>query len=192
MFLLKHNLILLLMLCCVGESLATHIVGGGITYECLGSAPGTNSKRYRFTMKVYRDCLNGQAQFDANAYVNFYRGTYQNSTTLTSSLVPRGPVQTVGINQPNCIDDLPNLCLQEATYTWERNLAVSSQSYFVAYQRCCRTNAITNILNPGGTGATYFLEITPKPSNCATAAQCSTTSHRWWCATTTRWRWTTR
>jgi len=161
MFHIKHTLIALLMLCCIGESLATHIVGGGITYECLGNVPGSNSKRYRFTMKVYRDCLNGQANFDDPAYIGVYRGTFQNTVTLTSVLVPISSVRTVGINKPNCIDDLPNLCLQEATYVWERNLTVSTQSYFIAYQRCCRTNAITNILNPGSTGATYFVEITP-------------------------------
>lgn len=162
MFFTKHILIaLLLMLCCIGESLATHIVGGGITYECMPTN-NPNTKRYRFTMKVYRDCLNGQAEFDNPAYIGFYRGTFQNSTTLNSALVPLSSVKTVNINKPDCIDDLPNLCLQEATYVWERNLTVSNQSYFVAYQRCCRTNGIANILNPGSTGATYFVEITPQ------------------------------
>ncbi len=162
MFSFKHILSALLMLCCISESLATHIVGGGITYECISLPNNPNARRYRFTMKVYRDCLNGQAQFDSPAYINFYRGTYQNSITLQSAFVVPISIQTVGVNQPDCIDDLPNLCLQEATYVWERVLTVSTQSYFIAYQRCCRTNAITNILDPGSTGATYFVEITPQ------------------------------
>lgn len=157
---IRHTLFLFLLFCCASESLATHIVGGGITYECLGSVG--NSKRYRFTMKVYRDCLNGQAPFDDPAAIGFFRGTYQQNSYLYTVDVARGSVNPVNINEPNCINNLPSLCLQEATYTWERTLAVSTQSYFIVYQRCCRTNAISNILNPGENGATYFVEITPK------------------------------
>ncbi|MEO6038663.1 MAG: PKD domain-containing protein, partial [Saprospiraceae bacterium] len=35
------------------------------------------------------------------------------------------------------------------------------QSYFVSYQRCCRTEQIVNITTPDQFGATYMAEITP-------------------------------
>jgi len=37
---------------------ATHIVGGEMYYDYLGN------NNYRVTLKVYRDCINGQAPFD--------------------------------------------------------------------------------------------------------------------------------
>ena len=155
---LKHTLIFALLFLFAEQLNATHIVGGGITYECIGSSG--NNRTYRFTMKVYRDCLNGQAEFDNPANIAIYVGSFLSSTQFASFTVPRGPVVNININQPDCINNLPIICLQEATYTWERTLPVSTLSYFVEYQRCCRTNAIANIVNPANTGATYYVEIT--------------------------------
>ena len=45
---------------------ATHIVGGEIYYTCLGN------NDYKITLKLYRDCFNGQAPFDAPAYIGIY------------------------------------------------------------------------------------------------------------------------
>ncbi|MFM7812901.1 MAG: hypothetical protein ACKO66_00130, partial [Flavobacteriales bacterium] len=51
------------------QTLATHVVGGEISYEYLG---GT---QYRITLKVYRDCgptnVNGTG-FDENASIGIY------------------------------------------------------------------------------------------------------------------------
>ncbi|MCX7607129.1 MAG: hypothetical protein N2170_07705, partial [Bacteroidia bacterium] len=37
-----------------GCLLASHYVGGGITYQCLGTAGGAT--RYRVELTIYRDC----------------------------------------------------------------------------------------------------------------------------------------
>ena len=42
---------------------ATHIVGGEITYNCLGN------DQYEITLSVYRDCYNGQPYFDQPAII---------------------------------------------------------------------------------------------------------------------------
>ncbi|MFN0033494.1 MAG: HYR domain-containing protein [Saprospiraceae bacterium] len=159
MFAIKHTLIFALLFLFAAESFATHIVGGGVTYECIGSVG--NNRIYRFTMKVYRDCLNGQAPLDDPAHMAIYTGNFQVNSLFDAFDVDLASVQEVTINQPDCIDNLPEICLQEATYTWEVTLPVINQSYLIEYQRCCRTDAITNIENPGGTGATYYVEITP-------------------------------
>ena len=54
---LSFLLILLSQIIC-GTAKATHIIGGEIYYDCLGNG------RFKITLKVYRDCLNGQAPFD--------------------------------------------------------------------------------------------------------------------------------
>ncbi|MBV6652453.1 MAG: hypothetical protein KI786_01770, partial [Mameliella sp.] len=41
---------------------AAHIIGGEITYECLGwtnGDPSTGTRTYQFYMNIYRDCQGG-------------------------------------------------------------------------------------------------------------------------------------
>jgi len=156
---LKKTLILASLLLSFSQLFATHIVGGGMTYECLGNSG--NGILYRFTMKVYVDCINGQVSFDDPANIAIYRGTEQSNTLFNDFQINLGSFQFITVNEPDCIGNLPDICVQEGIYTWEEVLPLSNQSYFVVYQRCCRTNAIANIIDPGGSGATYSVEITP-------------------------------
>lgn len=141
---------------------AMHIIGGEITYECLGNF-GPNAKRYRFTMKIYRDCNRGGAPFDDPANIAIYRGSY-NSNSLVESFGVGNPLITRIIpDTPQCVSNFPNECVEEGIYTFLDTLTVSStESYFIVYQRCCRNNSISNILTPGDIGATYFIELTPE------------------------------
>lgn len=139
---------------------ARHIIGGEITYECLGPGPG-NSRNYRFTMKVYRDCNGSGADFDNPAQFAIYRGTYTNNIEDTTFSVAN-PIATALIpDTPRCVQNIPFVCVEQAIYTFTINLAVRNQSYYIVYQRCCRNEFITNILSPGDIGATYMIEITP-------------------------------
>lgn len=157
---IKNFLLFFSFLLLSSNAFAAHIVGGGITYECLG--PNSLGVHYRFTMKVYRDCESGGANFDNPANIAFYRGTYFNNSLFNNITVALTSTQILTINEPDCIENLPELCVEEATYTWERTLPESLESYFIVYQRCCRTAALTNILFPDATGATYYTEITPE------------------------------
>jgi hypothetical protein len=156
----KKLLILLLFATLSAEAFAAHIVGGSITYEYIGQFG--NAKRFRFTMKVYRDCASGGAPFDDPANIAIYRGNYFNNSYFTDYSVPLASVEPITINEPDCINNLPFLCLEEGTYYWDEDLPISNESYFIVYQRCCRTNAITNIFDPANTGATYHAEVTPQ------------------------------
>ena len=158
MFTIKKTLLFTLLFLLAGQLSATHIVGGGMTYECLGNSG--NGMLYRFTMKVYVDCFNGNIGFDDPANFAIYRGS--NQFPFDDFQIELGSFQDININEPDCIDNLPFICLQEGIYVFDRVLPISNESYFVEYQRCCRTNAITNIINPAGAGATYYVEITPE------------------------------
>ncbi len=133
---------------------ALHIIGGEMTYTC--NAPG----QYSFRMKVYRDCQGGGASFDNPARIAVYRGndplpftTRQVTSPVINSLDPQD-------NNP-CVDIPPNVCVQEGIYDWPLSLPISSEPYYVVYQRCCRNTTINNIENPGGSGSTYGVEIKP-------------------------------
>ena len=139
---------------------ARHIIGGEITYECLGPTTG-NSRQYRFKMKVYRDCGGNGAEFDDPAQIAIYRGTYSNNA-LFSEFGTGSPVSIRLIpDTPRCVQMVPFVCVEQATYTFNATLPLSTESYFIVYQRCCRNESISNIINPGDVGATYMVEITP-------------------------------
>jgi gliding motility-associated-like protein len=141
--------------------LAKHIIGGGMTYEYVGDS-GDDSKTWRFTMKIYRDCNGGGAPFDSDASIAIYQGTYDANTLYDNFIT--GYLQSVKLipDTPKCVTQIPNVCVQEATYVFNYTLPVSAngQSYFIVYQRCCRNESISNIFNPGSVGATYMVELT--------------------------------
>jgi len=144
--------------------LARHIVGGGITYECV--RPGV----YRFTMNVYRD-LNGgpnAAPLDEVAYIGVYRcpptgcpSNFGQQSTFTEVEVVLQEVRTVAVPDYPCLIP-PDIRTEAGTYTWEMALPISEQSYHITYQRCCRNVTINNLIRPDDQGSTYTVEITPE------------------------------
>ncbi len=136
----------------VQQSYAKHIVGGEITYECLGN------NNYEFTLKVYRDCQSMGADFDSPAIVTIYTGgsIFEEVDNVNFNF----PANNIPIDQYPCLEPPDDLCVEEAIYVWQSNLPSSSQSYHISYQRCCRNNTIGNIINPEDSGATYTIELT--------------------------------
>ncbi|HEU4716685.1 MAG TPA: hypothetical protein VFU15_02585, partial [Bacteroidia bacterium] len=82
---------------------ATHIVGGEIFYDCLG---GNN---YRITLKVYRDCLNGQAPYDNPASVGIFNSFGVLIDTLSMNFPGSAQVPPT-INSP-CYSPPGNVCV---------------------------------------------------------------------------------
>ncbi len=150
---------------------AAHIIGGEITYECLGYTngdPTTNSRTYQFTMRIYRDCQGQGAAFDSapggsfDATVSIW--TASGASPYLNLILSAPEINFIDPNPGNpCLIVPNNVCVQEGVYTFPLvDLPIIDESYFIAYQRCCRNNTITNIINPGGTGATYFMDLLPK------------------------------
>ena len=142
----------------LGQTFAAHIIGGDISYACLGG------DRYRITMNIYRDCQGSGAAFDSapnsattgtvtiyNGNAIFKRTIYLKAPTITRIPAPSNP----------CLTIPANVCVEQGVYIFEINLPNSPQSYHFVYQRCCRNNSILNIDRPGDVGATFHMEITP-------------------------------
>ena len=153
-------------------SKASHIVGGEMTYKCLG--PGTSGNlRYEITLDIYQDCLNGSPQAiqeDDPAYFTVYTG--QNTLVYYDDDARSSTTIKVPANfSNNCINNPPVTCLQKTTFKRVYNLPVNSSGYYVVYQRCCRNDDINNLRNPGEVGATYYCVIPPASgSDCNNSA----------------------
>jgi gliding motility-associated-like protein len=139
---------------------ARHIIGGDFTYECLGEqSPGV--MRYKFKLTVFRDCQSGGAQFDQRAYIGVHTGNLQGSILSDTINAPGMTVIDVPADTPGCVNQFPSVCVESKTYEFFRNLPVINESYFITWQRCCRNETISNLINPGEIGATYYIEISP-------------------------------
>lgn len=148
---------------------AAHIIGGVITYYCLGytnNDPSTQSRTYHFNMKIYRDCQGNGAGFDS-AFDGAYAASvtiYKAGSSTPISVFELDPpeINPVDLNPGNaCVVVPPNVCVEQGEYIFPFiNLPIINESYFITYQRCCRNNTITNIFNPGASGATYTIELT--------------------------------
>lgn len=154
---IKYLIVLLLVLICTFVR-GTHIVGGELTYRCLGN------NNYEIKLKIYRDCLNGQAPFDNPANITIFNA----SGGVVQTIQISNPVITVippSINSP-CFQVPSGVCVEEGIYTTTVNLPPIAGGYTLAYQRCCRNHSIININNPGSVGATYTAHI-PDPGLAA-------------------------
>lgn len=145
-----------------------HIIGGNITYRCLGGGD------YEFTLTVYRDCnCTGCATLDDEAYIAIYKcgGTTNCASLGQSRYIARlnVPLQSKAfVEQPKypCLIP-PNICVERGVYTFTLSkynirLPLTEDSYHISYQRCCRNVTINNLIRPDDVGATYTIEITPE------------------------------
>lgn len=137
---------------------AAHIIGGEVTYENQGGG------FYVITMKIYRDCFGSGANFDSapgaglDGTVTIYRGQQQFERVVLN----RPEITRIeNIDNP-CLEIPPNVCVEEGVYRFRVLLPLSTETYTVVYQRCCRNQSITNLSNPGSTGATFFVQIFPE------------------------------
>jgi gliding motility-associated-like protein len=130
---------------------ATHIIGGEISYECLGN------NQFRITIKIYRDCLLGQAPFDNPLTISVFNA--QNALVQNIAIPFPGSITLPAVASNPCIEVTGDVCVEEATYVRVITLPPDPNGYTLSYQRCCRNNSIINLINPQSTGATYTINI---------------------------------
>lgn len=183
-WLLSFSIFLFLGVFSAGEAFASHIVGGELTYRCLGD------NRIEIILTVFRDCENAlpEADFDDPASVTVFRktqsGVYnlftptinlEGGTTATGQILLffngadtlRDPIPT------GCLDEelAPDVCVQRAVYrrTITRFPSFRGDLHLV-YQRCCRNTLITNIEEPLETGASYRVTLTQEARESCNSA----------------------
>jgi gliding motility-associated-like protein len=154
----------------VFEARASHIVGGEYTYVYLGdtSIGGTLCHKYKVSLSIYEDCQNGQPEAileDNPAYLAAYKNAPPYNTINIDS-VPYATSVVVPANFSNsCVTNIPPTCLLKKTFVKTYYFPVNTAGYVISYQRCCRNNAVVNIVDPGDNGSTYYCTIPGSPYN---------------------------
>lgn len=166
-------ILVLLMFTGLAPVWATHIVGGDLTYRCLGN------NRYEIQLIIFQDCINGEptaiAQ-DIPAFIGIFdNGTNGGTFFLRDEIGNNSSEFTVEKVDPNfsndCVNNPPITCLRKVTFRKIYSLPSNSSGYKVVYTRCCRNATILNIRRPDRTGATYVCNIPPSSEGtCNTSA----------------------
>ncbi len=161
---LVYKILLLLLLVPGTRVLASHIVGGEVTYKYLSSTSTTD--KYLISLTIYEDCLNGLVgaiEDDNPAFLAAYSmqapfGLVELDTTVNYVSSVNVPANFTNA----CVSNIPEVCLLKKTFSKIFTFPKNDSGYVVAYQRCCRNAQVVNILNPGDHGATYFCLIPPR------------------------------
>lgn len=132
---------------------SSHIVGGEFSYRYLGS------NQYEMQLTIYRNCFDPDpgAEFDNPAAIGIFDSANVLLDTIFLPFLGADTILLTG-NDP-CLVLPSNICYEYTTYIDTLNLPPIPGGYQLAYQRCCRTNALVNVFNVANTGATFYASI---------------------------------
>jgi len=149
------------------DALASHAMGGELTYTCLGNY------QWQVTLNFYRDCngvsaptsCTGGAQF--NAY----------SASCGANFWTCLGTPTVEVITPLC-DSEPDRCetssgtygVEKYTYTGILDLSnystCGANDWIISWSHCCRNNAITSLVSPGSYNLYLETELSTSGGLC--------------------------
>ncbi|MEM1327689.1 MAG: PKD domain-containing protein [Bacteroidota bacterium] len=179
------------------ETLIDDIMGVELYYECDDILDEDDVRAYYIMMDVYFDCseygtgsVNGLFEgfdvlfnrFDGSEVVTIYGAA--DESPIEFSFFDRPKVERITVeNLGQCSEftgDDP--CIVKATYRGWIKLPIIDESYYVVYQKCCRSFNVDNIRQSNGirsfadtndaVGGTYYTKIKPAAQRlCNTSAQ---------------------
>ncbi len=149
---------------CQSISFGAHIIGGEVTYNCKGFNADSSKVTFEVIFTLFRDSRGTGALFEQRFSFGIYRYDGTSYTHVRNVVnIPITNVIDIDIQNDNpCIVVPVNVGVQKGTYRFEVTLDVIDDSYYIAYQRCCRNNTILNIVNAADTGAAIATEISPE------------------------------
>lgn len=146
-------------------TLASHIIGGIITYEFVSR--NGNTATYKFKLTYYKDCASNNGSGGNSPLPNTIRyNVFLNNVKLYNvapsvTMTNQGVTNVAPPSYP-CLTIPPYVCVQKGEYEWTVALRDTNASYFISTSICCRNDRISNIFsNANSTGASYFAEISP-------------------------------
>jgi gliding motility-associated-like protein len=144
---------------------ATHLIGGEMTYSCLGYNAATDEYTYEIDLIIYRDCSPNNELgtfFDSTAYV----GVFQDFELYQLLEIDYPGFFILIDTQVNdtCSTNPSDACVQKAEYITVVNLKFNGEPFDITYQRCCRSPGTNNLIFPEESGTTLSVHI-PVPED---------------------------
>ena len=135
---------------------ATHLIGGEITYTCLGD------NQYEIKVVIYRDCgptNSNNTGFDNGGVISIY----DMNNNLYDVIEHGMAVSELVVDEftSECVTLPPELCVEKGTYTIVTSLPNNANGYQIVYQRCCRNDQVINIEDPEDMGSSLVAYVPP-------------------------------
>ncbi|MDO7845709.1 gliding motility-associated C-terminal domain-containing protein [Hymenobacter sp. M29] len=151
---LRPVLLLIGWLLLAGPARATHIVGGEMELV------HNSGDSYTLLLNLYFDAVNGSASaLDADLTASIFEKS--TNARMANVVLPLTSNTFVNYTNPACAK--PTLSTRKLVYSKVITLPAgtynSAQGYYVAVERCCRNNSISNIVAPGDAAQTFYLEF---------------------------------
>lgn len=144
---------------------AEHLIGGSISYQCLGNGSVPGTKNYRIRLTLTRDCSQF-TPFDNNIDLGLFQQNGSGYSFYRKIQVALTSETSIPLDQKSCSFLLYSVCVKEALYQIDvTDVPVIARNYMFSYQRCCRNMTISNITDPGRTGSTLVMELTAEAQN---------------------------
>lgn len=137
---------------------ATHIVGGEIELQAIANEFNVT---HRLSLNLYFDDINGN--FAAkDQYVRVGIFSKKDNVLISFASLPLLSDSLIGFSNPDCEQNnsvRTRLLRYSALVYLNPDLYADSQGYYIAWERCCRNNVITNIQNPESAGSVFYLSF---------------------------------
>ena len=130
---------------------ATHIIGGEVSYQCLGN------NEYEVTLQLFRDCDTGVPWFDNPASIKVLDSLGNTVDTILMDLTSIN--DTLSFDDTDCAIIPGTACIHTTTYKDTVALPFLQGGYHFVYQICCRNQDIINIVDPTQTQASYHVYL---------------------------------
>jgi gliding motility-associated-like protein len=142
---------------------ASHIVGGEIQFY----RTDATINRFYVGLNLYFDAANGRPAAETQS-VKLYFFKKSDNTSLGYVEAPQTVKKYINYSNPNCTVNA-DLSTYFITYGTEVVFNTSNftdpQGYYIVWERCCRNNIVTNIVNSASTGVTFYLAFPPMVKN---------------------------
>src|SRR5688572_13522947 len=142
----RLSLVILTFLVLSASVNAAHIFGGEMIYEYLGPGSTANTKKYRITLKLFRDNDGNGAAMPPTVFIGIF--DYGTKIHFPSSQnyydIPKTNETSVPINASPCITGTVTGSYSIGEYSFVIDLPDNDQGYICAYETCCRINGLQN------------------------------------------------
>jgi gliding motility-associated-like protein len=152
----RHLVLWLLLWLGTTPAWATHIVGGELDLQYV------QGDTYQLSMNLYFDAINGNPGALDNS---FTAGIFDKATNRLMTTVTLDLVNNTFVNYSSPVCAVGSLSTRQLVYRNRATLRLpastysATQGYYVAVERCCRNNAISNIVGSGSAAQTFYLEF---------------------------------
>lgn len=142
---------------------AHHLVGGELTYTCIGYNDSTDEYSYLINLVVYNNCsFDIEVEFDSTVTIDVFRNNLLYGPRHRVDFDNKSFINTDV--DDSCAVNPDEACVQRVEYNTIINLQFDDGPFDVTYQRCCRIGSIKNLEDPITSGMTLTAHI-QEPQN---------------------------